>query len=354
MTTTHRVVVWDDVSPLPDIHVERGDVYLRFPSRTTAERARDGLRQAGFQVKITAELVLCVPDVDPPSPLRHVVGLLTPPERAETFATLKPSGASLDTVDRLQAMNVARLRDRLASTWLIELLRDHHLSCVFQPIVRADDPASVLGYEALARGVRDSRPVDPARMIEVAENAHLMSQLDALAMQFAIAQAARSELRKKLFLNCAPSHIFDPFTRMDELADYCVQAGLEPSQIVLEVIESEKNDEGHLKNFIRAARAKQFAVALDDLGSAYSTLGALTALRPDIIKIDRGLVTAINTDPYRALIVNRILDAARVIGTPTIVEGIETEAELNWARTNGATYVQGYLLGKPAPLPSTD
>ena len=69
MTITHRVEMWADVSPLPNIEYEQGDLYLRFPSRTTTERARDGLRQAGFQVKASGELVLCVPEADP-APVR--------------------------------------------------------------------------------------------------------------------------------------------------------------------------------------------------------------------------------------------------------------------------------------------
>jgi EAL domain-containing protein (putative c-di-GMP-specific phosphodiesterase class I) len=350
MTTTGLVEFWSDVGPLPDVRSDQADIYLRFPARTTADRALDALRQAGYKVRLSREaLLFCVLDVDPLPPLRRLVGLLTPPESRETLALLRPSGSSVKSVDYLLAMDVASLRDRVAGTWLIELLRARNLTCVFQPIVRADD-RTTYGYEGLVRGIRNGDQVSPSRMIDVAKSAHLMSQLDALAMQTVLAEAAKSKIDKVLFVNCTPSHIFDPATRMAEVGAYCDQVGLKRSQVVLEVVETEKNDPAHLRSFIGECRANHFRVALDDLGSGYSTISTLSELRPDIIKIDRGFVTSINADPIRALILSRMLEAARILGFPTIVEGIETEAELAWATANSAVYVQGHLLGAPGRL----
>lgn len=351
MTTVNTPESWPDVSPLPVIQTGNGDLYFHFPAESTLNRSRDALRSAGYRIRLLPEqLGICVQDVDPLPLLRRVTSNLTPAELADTLALLRPCGVSVTPADAILAMNVERLRNRFASTWLIDLLREARLSCVFQPIVSTFDRQSVQGYEALTRGNRNGEVVEPARMIEVAKNAHVMPQFDALAMRTALEEAAKNKIDGMLFVNCSPMHIYDPTGRMNDLGAYCERLGLRRENVIFEIVESEHHDPAHLKIFLRACRLQRFRVALDDIGSGYSSLSALAELRPDIIKIERDLITGINTDPYRALIVNRLLDATRVLGITTIVEGVETDAEFEWARANGATYVQGYLTGKPAPL----
>jgi len=342
---------WPDVAPLPELQEGNADVYLRFPSKTTLDRSRHGLRRAGFAVwAMPGELVLRVGNTDPLWALRLITGMLSPPECRETLALLRPVGVAIEAADKFLAMGIAQLRDRLSASWLIDVLRTQTLECVFQPIVRADDPTSVEGFEALARARRNDHEVEPAEMIEVAKSAHIMSQFDALAMRTALTEGARLKIDSLIFVNCAPAHIFDPATRIDEVGRYCDELSLKRDRVVLEITETEENDRAHLRNFMQCCRLRGFRVVLDDVGAGYATIDTMAEFRPNLIKIDGRLVRSIETDPYRAVIFNRLLDATKVLGISTIVEGVETEAEFQWARANGATYVQGFLFGKPAAI----
>lgn len=353
MATAQTPEFWSDVPPVPDVPSGRADLYLRFPSKGTAEKVRDALRQAGQQVQLLSnELVFCIPNVELTAPLRTIAAALSPVEAKETLALPRPVGSALDPVDLLLAMRLNDLRGRLTAGWLVDLLRSRNLRIVFQPIYRASDRTSAYGYEALMRGTKYGADVLPPEMIQTAKRAQLLGQLDELAMQTTLAQAASSKISTAIFINSMPSHMFDPAARVSEMAALCDRLGLQPAQIVFEVVESERIEPSHVKSFVRACRIQRFRVALDDLGAGYSTVGLLSDVRPDLVKIDRSLITAINADPFRAVILNHALDATRVLGIPTVVEGIESESELMWACANGATYVQGNLLGEPAALAS--
>ncbi len=345
--------LWSDVPRLPDVRITAGDLYVRFPTLRSAERTREHLAGARYDVWSYTDdpYLIAMPGVDALTALRCIVEISTPPEREDTLAVLRPSGSALDSVDKLSALSIECLCNRLSADWLIDLLRQRELTSVFQPIVEADDTESVYGYEALVRASPDREGMDTRRMFSIAESAHLMSQLDALAMQTAFTNAAEMDVKKTIFVNCSPAHMHEPQTRVAEAAEYCRELKLEPHNVVLEVVETERHDRDHLRAFVHACRKHHFLVALDDLGSGYSSLTVLADLRPDILKFDRDLVRSINTDPYRALIVNRLLEASRVLGLPSVVEGVETKAELDWAAANGATYVQGNFTGKPAERP---
>jgi EAL domain-containing protein (putative c-di-GMP-specific phosphodiesterase class I) len=58
----------------------------------------------------------------------------------------------------------------------------------------------------------------------------------------------------------------------------------------------------------------------------------------------------VHRDPVKSLIADKLLEIGRGMGIGTIVEGIEEEDELSWCRDHGADFVQGFLLGKPAPV----
>lgn len=92
-------------------------------------------------------------------------------------------------------------------------------------------------------------------------------------------------------------------------------------------------------------------MALDDVGAGFSQLNLLHLLRPDFIKIDMELVRDVHRDPYKAMIVRKLIELADELSITTIAEGIESLDELTWLRTNGARYVQGYAIARPAPVP---
>ena len=74
------------------------------------------------------------------------------------------------------------------------------------------------------------------------------------------------------------------------------------------------------------------------MGSGYSSLNMIHRLKPDFIKLDMQLMRDVDSDPYKALVVQKVLEMAQGLQVETIAEGVETEGELLWAREHGAPF----------------
>ncbi|MDW8095978.1 MAG: EAL domain-containing protein [Aquificaceae bacterium] len=92
-----------------------------------------------------------------------------------------------------------------------------------------------------------------------------------------------------------------------------------------------------------------YKVALDDFGTAYSSLSYLSKIPVDVLKIDISFVREMLTDKRINSIVRYLIKLADELGIETLAEGVEREDQLEFLRYSGCTYVQGYLLGKPMP-----
>jgi len=92
-------------------------------------------------------------------------------------------------------------------------------------------------------------------------------------------------------------------------------------------------------------------IALDDFGTGYSSLSLLRDLPVSTVKIDRSFVKPIVSDRNARAIVRSVIALCRELGVATVGEGVETDEQITSLRALGATLAQGYLLGRPAPLP---
>ncbi len=90
-------------------------------------------------------------------------------------------------------------------------------------------------------------------------------------------------------------------------------------------------------------------VAIDDFGTGHSALGYLASFPVDEVKIDRSFVDGVDTDPVKSAIVSAVINLSHAIGSTTVVEGIETFAQLEHLRLLGCPVAQGYYLARPAP-----
>jgi EAL domain-containing protein (putative c-di-GMP-specific phosphodiesterase class I) len=159
-------------------------------------------------------------------------------------------------------------------------------------------------------------------------------------------------LQSKIFINFTPTSIYDPKNCLQTTLRAVDESTLSREQIVFEVIESENvADPNHLRDILDFYREQGFQVALDDVGSGYSSLNMISRLRPDFMKLDRELVSGLHQDNYKAMIAKKLLETAQELGVHTIAEGVEEEGEFEWLCENGADFVQGYFIARPASPP---
>jgi EAL domain-containing protein (putative c-di-GMP-specific phosphodiesterase class I) len=98
-------------------------------------------------------------------------------------------------------------------------------------------------------------------------------------------------------------------------------------------------------------RAEGAKIALDDLGSGYSSILHLADLRPDYVKLDQRLVRGAYGDHLRSVLLNAITEAAHKLEIRVVAEGVETEDDLKFCFEIGADLAQGYFLARPAEVP---
>jgi diguanylate cyclase (GGDEF)-like protein len=215
---------------------------------------------------------------------------------------------------------------------------------VYQPIVSVGD-RTTLGFEALCR------PIDQAfrsvgELIETAVRTGRIRDLGRTLRQIALQPITTLPEHCLLFLNIHPQDLHED-------AILGVEPHLRPwaRRLVLEVTETEAiDDPARVRERIRCLRAGGFRVALDDLGSAYSSLNLLAQLEPDFVKLDMELVRGISREGRAARLIQHLLEFCRGEKLVTIAEGIETDDELRVVSDLGVDYVQGYLLGRPSAL----
>jgi EAL domain-containing protein (putative c-di-GMP-specific phosphodiesterase class I) len=219
----------------------------------------------------------------------------------------------------------------------------HQITMAFQPIFDLGT-GGVFAQEALLRGADGRGAGEMLRLVDD-ENIYNFDQTCRIT---AIRLAARLGLADSLSINFMPNAVYEPsacIRRTLWAADAC---DFPIERIIFEFTEVERvRDKAHLKNIVASYKAMGFRTAIDDFGAGYSGLTLIADVVPDIVKLDRGLVSGIDRDPTRRTIVEALRGMCRDLGIRVIAEGIETADELRALRDLGITLVQGYLLARP-------
>ena len=155
---------------------------------------------------------------------------------------------------------------------LESILQQGAITTLFQPIFDITKQ-SIIGYEALSRGPKNSPLAMPNKLFEAAHKYQLISELELLCRSRAIENFVKLSLQGKLFLNVSPKILLDPSHPKGETLHLIEQFGLAANRVVIEVTEQEKVDDGFLLlKTIAHYRELGFTIAIDDLGAGYSGL----------------------------------------------------------------------------------
>lgn len=214
------------------------------------------------------------------------------------------------------------------------------LTLVFQPIVDLAG-ATVAGYEALARF---PGAAGPDAWFAAAAEAGIAPELEALAIHKALAVVPDLPAGTFLSVNVSP-HLLGSAPVQTALA-----TRTDLRRVVVELTEHTRvHDLEALRRQCDDLRRRGALIALDDAGSGYSGLQQLAALRPQVVKLDRALVSDVDTDPVRVAVAEMLGGFAGRIDAWLVAEGIETQAELAAFAKLGVPLAQGWLLGRPTP-----
>src|SRR5262249_38802762 len=130
-----------------------------------------------------------------------------------------------------------------------------------------------------------------------------------------------------------------------------LETGLNPTRLELEITAGVLIGEfSRAVSILRRLKALGVRIAMDDFGAGYPSLSYLQSFPFDTIKIDRAFISNVDCNPQSAAIVRAVIGLARGLSVPVVAEGVETEDQLAFLEREACDEVQGYLVGRPAPI----
>ena len=229
------------------------------------------------------------------------------------------------------------------SAAIVRVLADDAVRTAFQPIVSLAD-GRVLGVEALSRFPVVDGERTPDDWFADAARVGLGVDLEVHAVLHALRLATALPEHVYVSVNLSPGTLLWP-----GLPDALRQAPVPLSRMVVELTEhSAVEDYDALEGALRPLRDAGLRVAVDDAGAGYATFRHILRLAPDLIKLDRSLISGIDVDPARRALAGAVVAFAREVRGVVVAEGIERTEERAVMLGLGVDSGQGYLLGRPS------
>ncbi len=221
----------------------------------------------------------------------------------------------------------------------------------YQPVIDLAD-RRVVGAEALIRWRAETGIVPPGEFIPVAEELGLIEAIG----DWVLDQVARQQRRWRdggfeleLSFNLSPRQLWTP-RLAERLLERLRDHGVDPTTVQAEITESTAMaDPDRTQLALRELHAWGLRLALDDFGTGYSSLSRLKHMPVDVLKIDREFVRNVDRDVRLAGMVRAMIQVAQSLDMVPLAEGIETEAEYVFLRSNGCRLAQGFWFAHPVP-----
>ncbi|WP_045215697.1 EAL domain-containing protein [Desulfonatronovibrio magnus] len=236
---------------------------------------------------------------------------------------------------------------------LDKLIKQQSIQTCFQPIVSVRKK-KIIGIEALSRGINpdSGELISPFVLFSAAEKFDKLVEVDRACRERAFANF--SNLHKKypdllLFVNFDTSMVDKGIVGSGNFMQMIKKYSLNPSNIVIELVESRVKDFTELCKFIKTYRDNGFSLALDDFGAGHSNLERISIIKPEIIKIDRSLIKDVHTEFYKQEILKAIIKLTDQLGVMVLSEGVETYHEVMKTLELDTDLLQGYFFSKPQP-----
>jgi diguanylate cyclase (GGDEF)-like protein len=232
---------------------------------------------------------------------------------------------------------------------LREAKLEDELHLVFQP-QRDIAKGKVVSFEALARWQSPVLgPVRPDKFIRAAERAGLIQDVSRILFTKALDAAERWPAELTVSFNLSAQDLADRafiFSLVEEVR----HRNIAPSRIEFEITETAvMKDIAASRVLLEDLSAAGFKIALDDFGSGYSSFEYIDQLPLDKVKIDKSFVRKVAASATSREIVAGVITLCRNLGLKCVLEGVETEDEMQILAPLSPPLIQGYLYGKPMP-----
>ncbi|WP_160678169.1 phosphodiesterase [Clostridium sp. C8-1-8] len=251
---------------------------------------------------------------------------------------------------KIQENNIAKIN---LINDIIHAIESRQFTLYYQPIVRLDNN-KLIGVEVLIRWIHPKKGfISPMEFIPIAESIGLISDIESWVFYEAIRQKSIWQSHGyppiKMSINLSSERL-GKLNIIEELSSLVEKFHINKEEVQLEVTETSVI--GNLNTaFDLLSRLKNmgFKIALDDFGSGYSSLTYVSSLPIDVVKIDKEFIKSSMIESKDKIIVKTIIELMHNLGMVVVAEGIETEEQKEFLKSNACDMGQGYFYSKPVP-----
>ncbi len=294
--------------------------------------------------------------------IRASAGISWYPDDSQSYEQLmKYADFAMYTIKKTVKGSIAEFdiedyrKDSILVTGIEEMNRiidERSVKYAFHSIVNAKN-GQIFGYEALMRPQSDVLK-SPLELIRIAKTGGKLGDIEKLTWECALEdyktqlEIGNIKPNEKVFINSISNCM---------LGDECVEMlqnkykAILPN-IVLEVLENEQLTDEFARKKKSLVKEWKAMTALDDFGTGYNSEYALITSNPNIIKIDRSIISGCDNDESRQSIIRNIIKLAKTKNIMVLAEGVETYKEMKIVIKYGVDLLQGYYLARPVFEPN--
>lgn len=262
-----------------------------------------------------------------------------------SFALFEAKSAGRGTIREFSRENYNKSKEEYGKVNIFSQLIDLNLfKYHFQPIVSAGT-GEIVAYEALMR-TDASIGLNPLQILELAKKQDRLYDIERLTFSNVISSINDNPdvfESRKLFFNAISSHILTD----EDFRKIIKDKGDTLNKLVIELTEQTEISDSSLSVVHDRISAQKMQLAIDDYGSGYSNTSNLIRYDPVYVKIDRSLISGIDSDTRKQNIVQSTIESLHANGYIALAEGVETSDELRTLIHMGVDLIQGFYLARP-------
>ncbi|MCI7768186.1 MAG: bifunctional diguanylate cyclase/phosphodiesterase [Oscillospiraceae bacterium] len=236
------------------------------------------------------------------------------------------------------------------------IIEEESVKYAFQSIISAKT-GEIFGYEALMRPQSELFR-SPLELIRIAKTGAKLYDIERLTWKIALRsfrklrEAGSVDKNARVFINS----LSDCKMKPEDIKLIESENGDILDRVVMEILEGEQANEEFMKAKQKRIEKWNGLAALDDFGCGYNSEYALITLNPDLIKIDRSIISGCDSDISRQNIIMSLVSHAKLRNILVLAEGVETGGELKTVIECGVDLIQGYYVDRPLfePMPVPD
>lgn len=228
---------------------------------------------------------------------------------------------------------------------LQKIISERNITVLFQPIINLKND-DIIGHEAFCRGPQGSELENPFVLFRVARRTGFVLELDQICREKVLSIARQQKEDMLLFINIWPESLEDPNFQSERFLNYVMK---DPGSIIFEIggLETPLSFEIHQKA-LRYFQKKGFRIAVDNVGGGQVMgLGIIAEIRPAYVKLDISLMRGIHEDVLKQQTLRALVSIFTQLHIKVIAEKVELSEELEFLKTAGVPYAQGYLFARP-------